>query len=230
MDGNDVSADSAIAELIDMGFEFPIVLEAIEAVGPCLDDAVEFILKGSRENSKGHRSVANGRSLNSNDCSTSEACVLGKRSMSSRSQGRMKQCSIVELVNSSGRVKKSRSDNASIASTSGSENSNSRQMEERKASIQMNHKLVPVSESCQYEVHACNSHAKSEVSSEENGLSLYSSDDQKPELGWEEKVSVLLQKHFGFSSLKGFQKEALEAWLERRDCLVLAATGSGTCF
>jgi Werner syndrome ATP-dependent helicase len=44
---------------------------------------------------------------------------------------------------------------------------------------------------------------------------------------WEQRASILLQKHFGFSSLKSFQKEALSAWIARRDCLVLAATGSG---
>ncbi|KAL5701202.1 DNA helicase [Ranunculus cassubicifolius] len=49
---------------------------------------------------------------------------------------------------------------------------------------------------------------------------------------WEHKVKSLLQKHFGFSTLKSFQKEALEAWLTNQDCLVLAATGSGKslCF
>ncbi|XP_045816261.1 ATP-dependent DNA helicase Q-like SIM isoform X1 [Trifolium pratense] len=49
---------------------------------------------------------------------------------------------------------------------------------------------------------------------------------------WEMRASILLQKHFGFSSLKSFQKEALSAWISRRDCLVLAATGSGKslCF
>ncbi|XP_004495713.1 ATP-dependent DNA helicase Q-like SIM [Cicer arietinum] len=49
---------------------------------------------------------------------------------------------------------------------------------------------------------------------------------------WEQRASTLLQKHFGFSSLKSFQKEALSAWFAHRDCLVLAATGSGKslCF
>lgn len=52
---------------------------------------------------------------------------------------------------------------------------------------------------------------------------------QEVEIGsdWEVKVNSLLQKHFGFSSLKNFQKEALAAWLDHQDCLVLAATGSG---
>ncbi|XP_057427230.1 ATP-dependent DNA helicase Q-like SIM isoform X3 [Lotus japonicus] len=49
---------------------------------------------------------------------------------------------------------------------------------------------------------------------------------------WEHTVSKLLQKHFGFSALKSFQKEALAAWVANEDCLVLAATGSGKslCF
>ncbi|TVU17808.1 hypothetical protein EJB05_33865, partial [Eragrostis curvula] len=47
-----------------------------------------------------------------------------------------------------------------------------------------------------------------------------------------DKISAVLQKHFGFSCLKGFQMEALDAWFAHRDCLVLAATGSGKslCF
>ncbi|KAL6607826.1 hypothetical protein ACP70R_040889 [Stipagrostis hirtigluma subsp. patula] len=47
-----------------------------------------------------------------------------------------------------------------------------------------------------------------------------------------DKISAVLQKHFGFSCLKGFQNEALDAWFAHKDCLVLAATGSGKslCF
>jgi Werner syndrome ATP-dependent helicase len=43
-----------------------------------------------------------------------------------------------------------------------------------------------------------------------------------------DKISAVLQKHFGFSCVKGFQKEALDAWFAHKDCLVLAATGSGS--
>ncbi|XP_041022267.1 ATP-dependent DNA helicase Q-like SIM isoform X2 [Juglans microcarpa x Juglans regia] len=57
---------------------------------------------------------------------------------------------------------------------------------------------------------------------------------QELEIGtdWEKKVISLLQNHFGYSSLKNFQKEALAAWFANQDCLVLAATGSGKslCF
>ncbi|XP_050380916.1 ATP-dependent DNA helicase Q-like SIM [Argentina anserina] len=49
---------------------------------------------------------------------------------------------------------------------------------------------------------------------------------------WEKRVDSLLQKHFGFVSLKPFQKEVLDAWLAHQDTLVLSATGSGKslCF
>ncbi|KAL5647568.1 hypothetical protein ACJX0J_041923, partial [Zea mays] len=39
-------------------------------------------------------------------------------------------------------------------------------------------------------------------------------------------ISALLQKHFGFSSLKAFQKEVLDAWFAHGDCVLLAATRS----
>ncbi|KAK3023468.1 hypothetical protein RJ639_044848 [Escallonia herrerae] len=49
---------------------------------------------------------------------------------------------------------------------------------------------------------------------------------------WVQKAETMLRKHFGYSFLKSFQKEALAAWLGNQDCLVLAATGSGKslCF
>uniref|UniRef100_A0A804UB74 Uncharacterized protein n=1 Tax=Zea mays TaxID=4577 RepID=A0A804UB74_MAIZE len=40
-------------------------------------------------------------------------------------------------------------------------------------------------------------------------------------------ISAVLQKHFGFSSLKAFQKEVLDAWFAHEDCVLLAAIGSG---
>ncbi|KAF5813593.1 putative DNA helicase [Helianthus annuus] len=49
---------------------------------------------------------------------------------------------------------------------------------------------------------------------------------------WEVRANMLLQKHFGYPLLKRFQREALGAWIAQKDCLVLAATGSGKslCF
>lgn len=55
-------------------------------------------------------------------------------------------------------------------------------------------------------------------------------EDPKGEWDHRNKISSVLQKHFGFSCLKSFQMEALDAWFAHRDCLVLAATGSGMLF
>ncbi|ESQ32235.1 hypothetical protein EUTSA_v10003644mg [Eutrema salsugineum] len=49
---------------------------------------------------------------------------------------------------------------------------------------------------------------------------------------WEKRVNSILRIRFGISSLKSFQREALSTWFAHKDCLVLAATGSGKslCF
>ncbi|KAL1198027.1 ATP-dependent DNA helicase Q-like SIM [Cardamine amara subsp. amara] len=49
---------------------------------------------------------------------------------------------------------------------------------------------------------------------------------------WEKRVSYILRNRFGISSLRSFQREALSTWVAHKDCLVLAATGSGKslCF
>ncbi|XP_013643924.1 ATP-dependent DNA helicase Q-like SIM isoform X3 [Brassica napus] len=49
---------------------------------------------------------------------------------------------------------------------------------------------------------------------------------------WEKRVDSILRIRFGISSLKSFQREALSTWVAHKDCLVLAATGSGKslCF
>ncbi|XP_050225916.1 ATP-dependent DNA helicase Q-like SIM isoform X2 [Mercurialis annua] len=67
------------------------------------------------------------------------------------------------------------------------------------------------------------SNLKTVVSEEEADMGL---------LDWENRANSVLHKHFGYVSLKSFQKEALAAWVANQDCLVLAATGSGKslCF
>ncbi|KAL0890770.1 hypothetical protein Bca101_014753 [Brassica carinata] len=63
------------------------------------------------------------------------------------------------------------------------------------------------------------------VSDPSNGCSEASST-------WEKRVNTILRNRFGISSLKSFQREALSTWVAHKDCLVLAATGSGKslCF
>ncbi|XP_031269531.1 ATP-dependent DNA helicase Q-like SIM [Pistacia vera] len=50
MSGN---GDQVIAKLIEMGFENSAVVEAVEAVGPLFDEAIEYVLNGSNRNCNG---------------------------------------------------------------------------------------------------------------------------------------------------------------------------------
>ncbi|KAF5195089.1 Atp-dependent dna helicase [Thalictrum thalictroides] len=204
MEGNDVSTDHVVAGLIEMGFESSQVMEAIESVGPSIDSAVEFILNASQRKSSGAFSGSN--------CSTSNAHTLGKRSVSSsRPLGRMKQSSIVKHLESTTTPKRIKTQDTSHATVSCSKKG-SEPLEEQKASLCYGNSLRHMMSSSALPV--CNQQVQ-EIGSD-----------------WENKVKNLLQVHFGISSLKSFQKEALEAWFANQDCLVLAATGSGKslCF
>ncbi|KAH7655004.1 DNA helicase protein [Dioscorea alata] len=204
MVGNgDVSADHVIAELIDMGFAFDKAVKAIEVVGPCLDDALEFILNGSCDRA---------RALDC--CSTARPRTLGLR--------RLKQSNIRDHVCPSDKKKRSLSCGSCDASSS--------------KLMKIQARFEPAAKSSQQEfgVHVQAAEPVLTLQGKTNVVQpkLCSSQCGGVELEWEQKVSGILQKHFGFSSLKSFQKEALEAWLTNRDCLVLAATGSGKslCF
>ncbi|KAH7655006.1 DNA helicase protein [Dioscorea alata] len=196
MVGNDdVSADHVIGKLIDMGFEFDKAVKATEAVGPCLDDALEFILNGSCD-----------RASAPDCCSTAPPRTLDLR--------RLKQSNITDHVFPSSRTKRNLSFGSCHASSS--------------KHMKIQAQLQPATKSSQREfgVHVEASKAVLTLQRKTNVV--------QPKLcsSWEQKVSGILRKHFGFSSLKSFQKEALEAWLANRDCLVLAGTGSGKslCF
>ncbi|XP_042516618.1 ATP-dependent DNA helicase Q-like SIM [Macadamia integrifolia] len=204
MDGNDVSADHVIAELIEMGFEYSLIMEAIGAVGPSLNNAIEFILNGSNGNSGNQSKVS--------ENSTSNGHTSGKSVMStSHARCRTRQPSIMEHLQSSGRHKRRKTHGASSLSISVSEMF--KHVEEQKAPLPYtDHDLGPASKLPMTPV--------------------YRPEDHVCGSDWEQRVNNALIKHFGFSCLKIFQKEALEAWLAHQDCLVLAATGSGKslCF
>ncbi|RLN30755.1 hypothetical protein C2845_PM05G13230 [Panicum miliaceum] len=51
-------------------------------------------------------------------------------------------------------------------------------------------------------------------------------ENSRADCNHKDQITAVLLKHFGFSSLKGFQMEVLDAWFAHKDCLVLAATGS----
>ncbi|XP_022719419.1 ATP-dependent DNA helicase Q-like SIM isoform X2 [Durio zibethinus] len=203
MGGNDLSSDQVIKKLIEMGFENSDAIEAVESVGPSVDDAVEYVLKGCRRNNLG-ASI-------SSQCSSRDGKSLGKRATSLlQSMGRMRQTSIWDHFQSASTPKRIRGNDVSDAVVSRSQVLPSPEEEHKEPFPFMNNQLETVPESLQV---CC---------SEELDIGL----------NWELKANSLLRKHFGFSSLKGFQKEALAAWLAHQDCLVLAATGSGKslCF
>ncbi|KAG5541525.1 hypothetical protein RHGRI_021380 [Rhododendron griersonianum] len=205
MEGRCVSSDQVFAELIGMGFEFSDVAEAVKAVGPSVETAVEYILNGSHRNS----TVAS----TSSKLPISNVKALGKRTLStSCSSYRMRQSTIKEHLQSAGRPKRSKTDNVSDVSVSGSQLL-----------------LEPLRESDE-PLHAVESNLKIE----QETILQRSPGQEELDIGpgWEQKVKNLLLKHFGFSSLRSFQKDAVATWLAQRDCLVLAATGSGKslCF
>ncbi|XP_074335305.1 ATP-dependent DNA helicase Q-like SIM isoform X2 [Apium graveolens] len=161
MDESGVKLDKVIAELVDMGFRFSRIIEAVNAVGPSVDAAIDYIFNDSRDNE-----IVESRS---SDSLTEKE--NGKRGSSLLNPSRpMKQLKLSEVIKT--------------ADT----------------------ELVNRSSNC----------------IEEEDIAQ----------DWELRVANLMLKHFGFSSLKSFQKEALAAWIAHQDCLVLAATGSGKslCF
>lgn len=201
MDGNNVHSGQVIAQLIEMGFEFSAVMEAIEAVGPSLENAVGFILNGAHRTSRGASS--------SSKCSTSTGKAPGKKALtSSHSLGQRRQPQITELLRPVGRSEPITSHSVChMVSHYGSET----------LPDHMEEQIFPFSGE------GCDMKDASELSA----LPVCYKKELDNGKDWEKRVNSLLHKHFGILSLKSFQKEALSAWIAHLDCLVLAATGSG---
>ncbi|KAI3969223.1 hypothetical protein MKX01_004443 [Papaver californicum] len=213
MESSSVSSDRVIAELIEMGFELSQVIEAVESVGPTLDKAVDFIINPS-SSSHHHKKPSNDSTGSLGDskpsCALSSRRVLGKRAVT-LSSGRIKQSSIMDHFQPP-RLKRSRIEGEVGTSVSESE-------------------LLSKSKEVKT---VCCSYTGSNLVCTMDSTVFVAENLQEEGIGadWEMKASNVLQKHFGFSTLKNFQKEALESWLANQDSLVLAATGSGKslCF
>ncbi|XP_037490998.1 ATP-dependent DNA helicase Q-like SIM isoform X3 [Jatropha curcas] len=142
------------------------------------------------------------------ECSTTSR----KRTSSSTISGQMKQSSILDHFQSTNRPKKSRTNNVVPDISISKSEILTLPVDEAKVSLTSldsgNIKTVP------------------------EGSPIFCQEEFDIELDWEQKANFLLKKHFGYPSLKSFQKEALAAWIANQDCLVLAATGSGKslCF
>jgi Werner syndrome ATP-dependent helicase len=182
--GTDVSADHVIAELLEMGFDFDKISEAIGTVGPCRADVVEFMLNGSGSE---QRKPSAGSHRRSSDRSARLANPRGK----------FKQSSITDH----------------IASTTGSKT------ESRGGEASTSYSCSAGSIDPAVTAAVCSKSKAERQTLIENSRGEFNRTD---------RVSAVLQKHFGFSCVKGFQKEALDAWFAHKDCLVLAATGSGS--
>ncbi|RDX86127.1 ATP-dependent DNA helicase Q-like SIM, partial [Mucuna pruriens] len=165
IDGKNTCSDQVIAEMVEMGFEYSNIVEAIKVVGPSIPSAVEHILNNTTTHTP-KLQAHNGDAL---------------RKQPMRACRQVRQSRILDHFQSN-------------------------DVEEHKGEFPHPNPIM--------------------VSEPFEALDLDVASD------WEPRVSNLMQKHFGFSSLKSFQKEALSAWVAHKDCLVLAATGSGKslCF
>nr|GMD07873.1 ATP-dependent DNA helicase Q-like SIM isoform X1 [Ipomoea batatas] len=197
-----MASDQVIAELVGMGFEFSDITNAVKAVGPSVSNAIEYILDGSHRN-KG--------------TSTSSTCVdpntnsrQKRASNALHAFDRMRQSNIKESLKSACKPIKRKYNDEPVSLC---------ESEALQRTLESPTELLPVMDS-----DMCNAH--------ETSVPSNCKDEEVFGQDWEKKVKTLLVKHFGFSSLKSFQKQSLEAWLNHRDCLVLAATGSGKslCF
>ncbi|KAG8084719.1 hypothetical protein GUJ93_ZPchr0010g8054 [Zizania palustris] len=196
----DVSTDRVIAELLDMGFEFDKISQAIGVVGPHHADVLEFVLGGSgsgrtmpSRESRSHHSVSSHADPRSSD----------NRNKLSNPSRRLKQSSITDH----------------LASNTGTEKESCRE----KPITSYTCLAASINDGVPKSADMCSG-------SKPESQSLPANSRGESDLS--RKISAVLQKHFGFSCVKGFQKEALDAWFAHKDCLVLAATGSGKslCF
>jgi len=113
MDGSNISSNQVIERLIEMGFELSTVTEAVKAKGPSFDDALEYVLNGSRRNGGGTSS--------SSTCSISNGKAVRKRASNSfHPSSQTRQSSILNHFQFTARPKRSRVDALSDVLVSGS--------------------------------------------------------------------------------------------------------------
>ncbi|KAL4188579.1 hypothetical protein AMTRI_Chr08g202890 [Amborella trichopoda] len=238
MNGNNTPTDNVVSELLEMGFEFPIALAAIEAVGPSLYDAVDFILTGSC-NVKFEPSSTQEHLNNAYGTSSREACTSKNMQRSFDSKDHMKQALITDHLSSSVKLEKSEPLGSSDTLAGGFNIAKSKcgplHKPDMVQSSSIDYRKMLSVESSANDMTLNELPTEDLCSLKNDNSSFHSthwSQGQGIDSKWETKVNFLLKNYFGISSLKSFQKEALEAWLAHRDCLVLAATGSGKslCF
>lgn len=234
--GHDMCTDQTLAEFLEMGFEFNQVTKAIESVGPHRDNVLELllnpshdILKQSQNRSassmkqpsiKDHISRFGGRKRKF--CSTSVCDIASEKETTAQTE---LQC--CEHDNEQPRFQISNSDDSGKKPCGPCRSfleGVSISQEASKSFENIDNKLknhISNLGGCEKKPgissNICGNPAEKEPLAEEASYNCKI-----------ERMEAIMQKHFGFSSLKGFQKEALDTWSSNKDCLVLAATGSGT--
>ncbi|KAJ4797075.1 RECQ helicase SIM [Rhynchospora pubera] len=213
---HDICADQTLAEFLEMGFEFNQVTKAMESVGPHRDNVLEFLLNPSDNTLKPSQS----RPASSLKQPSIKDHVLrfGRRRNSSGVCEIASEKETTVHISSSGDTEKK--------PCGPSRNPTEREVVSKEASKSKlkNHtsNLGGCEKKLGDSLNASGNTAENEPVAEEVSYNIKT----------ENKIEAVLRKHFGFGSLKGFQKEALDSWSSNKDCLVLAATGSGKslCF
>ncbi|KAL9261653.1 ATP-dependent DNA helicase Q-like SIM-like protein, partial [Drosera capensis] len=216
MDATGVSSNHVVAELLQMGFENSLVALAVEAVGPFLDKAVDYVLRNSCRDDK--------NASNSAACtSLSRGNPLGKRrGKLGHMSSKMRQSSIMEHLRCMPPLKKKKT----VAADEMSIGMEFLKGDSKECGI--------VEEVASYIGGDHSNNAESGLMMPPPDLHSHRKAMENVEVGsdWENKADDILRTQFGYSLLKSFQKEALSAWIANQDCIVLAATGSGKslCF
>ncbi|KAF8762605.1 hypothetical protein HU200_009130 [Digitaria exilis] len=202
--GGDVSADGLIAELLDMGFDFDDISAAVGAIGPRRAEVLDVLLGGPVAVAGAGQARRGGGALSrpASFAAPPRPAGRGTKSSNPRGSGKLRQSSITDH----------------IASATGSRNESGQE-----ASTSFLCSQAPADRRVPVGVDIC-----SKLGPELQPLI----DNLGVDCSHKVRIGAVLQKHFGFSSLKGFQMEVLDAWFAHKDCLVLAATRSGKslCF
>lgn len=234
---HDSCPDQTLAELLEMGFEFNQVTEAIESVGPHRDNVLELLLNPSPDIPK--------RSQNRSASSLKQPSIkdhisrFGGRKRKTCSASVCRIASERETTTAQTEAQYCEHDNETSHHISNSGDSEKKPCGPCPSSMERESISKEASKSFEDMDYKLNGHTSSLGDCDKKpgvGSDICGSTAQKEPLTeeasydckTENRIEAILQKHFGFGSLKGFQKEALDTWSSNKDCLVLAATGSGT--
>ncbi|XLU70644.1 hypothetical protein S245_029697 [Arachis hypogaea] len=203
MGASNLSFDQVLVEMLEMGFEYSSIVEAIKTVGLSIPNVVEHILTaGSGSGRATTSSKASTTTIQPSKFRAPHGKALKRKALSSTSQ--VRQSSILDHFHTN--------DKSTVCN---------KIHDVAIVDLEMvNEHDEPISE------------MPDDVTVMPGQIVTAPMENFVVMSDWETRVGGLLQKHFGILCLKSFQKEALNAWAAHKDCLVLAATGSGKslCF